>query len=136
MIPYGYIVPGEKLEPGPIFSGSLLMEVHTERESGALIARAVGRIDGTNAREFESALQAALGKNDSALILDMQSLSYISSAGLRVILMAAKMLQRRGGKFVVCSLSDSINEVFEISGFNRIIPTHETRSEALAALGE
>lgn len=112
------------------------MEVHTEREGGALIARAVGRIDGANAREFESALHATLGKHDSALILDMRSLSYISSAGLRVILMAAKILQSRGGKFVVCSLSDSINEVFEISGFNRIIPTHTTRSEALAALGE
>ncbi len=112
------------------------MEVHTEREGGALIARAVGRIDGANAREFENALQATLGKHDSALILDMQSLSYISSAGLRVILMAAKVLQRRGGKFVVCSLSDSINEVFEISGFNRVIPTHATRSEAVAALAE
>jgi anti-sigma B factor antagonist len=111
------------------------MEVHTEREGGALIARAVGRIDGVNAREFESALHAALGEHDSALILDLQSLSYISSAGLRVILMAAKMLQRRGGKFVICSLSGSIDEVFEISGFNRIIPTHATRSEALASLG-
>ena len=112
------------------------MEVHTERAGGALIARTVGRIDGTNAREFEKALQSALGDDDSALVLDMQSLSYISSAGLRVILIAAKMLQGRGGKFLVCSLSDSINEVFEISGFNRIIPTHATRSEALAALGE
>ena len=112
------------------------MEVHTERQGGAMIAKAVGRIDGANAREFENALHATLGENDKALILDMQSLSYVSSAGLRVILMAAKMLQRRGGKFVVCSLSDSINEVFEISGFNRIIPTHATRSEALAALGE
>lgn len=112
------------------------MEVHAERDGGALIAQAAGRIDGSNAREFESALRATLSKQDSALILDMQSLSYISSAGLRVILMAAKMLQRRGGKFMVCSLSESIDEVFEISGFNRIIPTHATRSEALAALGE
>lgn len=112
------------------------MEVHTEREDGALIARVVGRVDGHNAREFESALHATLGQNDRALILDMQSLSYISSAGLRVILMAAKRLQSRGGSFSVCSLSDSIDEVFEISGFNRIIPTHATRSEALAALGE
>ncbi len=112
------------------------MEVHTEREGGALIARVVGRIDGANARDFENALHATLGEDDNALILDMQSLSYVSSAGLRIILMAAKMLQRRGGKFAVCSLSDSINEVFEISGFNRIIPTHATRSKALAALGE
>ena len=136
MMPCGRSILRAEFGIRPEFSRVQLMEVHTEREGGALIARAVGRIDGTTAREFENALHATLGQHDSALIVDMQSLSYISSAGLRVILMAAKRLQSRGGKFMVCSLSDSISEVFEISGFNRIIPTHATRSEALAALGE
>ena len=108
------------------------MEINTEREEGILIAKAEGRVDGSNAREFEDALQATIGENDRVLILDFAALSYISSAGLRVILMAAKKLQKRGGKFVVCSLSDPIKEVFEISGFSKIIPTHASRSEALA----
>ena len=111
------------------------MEVHTEREDGILIARAEGRVDGTNAREFEQALIAAIGEDDRLLIVDLQELVYISSAGLRVFLMIAKELQRRGGKLVVCSLTENINEVFEISGFSKIIPTHASRSEAVAKHG-
>ena len=108
------------------------MEVHAEREDGILIARAEGRVDGNNAREFEGKLNAAIGEDDRLLVMDLQDLSYISSAGLRVFLMIAKEFQRRGGKLVVCSLTDTINEVFEISGFSKIIPTHASRSEALA----
>ena len=111
------------------------MEIHADREGGSLIARAEGRVDGTNARDFEDALQATISENDHVLILDFEALSYISSAGLRVILLVAKTLQSRGGKCMVCSLSDSIKEVFEISGFDKIIPTYTSRSEALAALG-
>ena len=111
------------------------MEVHAEREGGILITRAEGRVDGTNAREFEEALHAAIGEDDRLLIMDLQDLSYISSAGLRAFLMIAKKLQARGGKLVVCSLADTINEVFEISGFSRIIPTHASRSEAGAKHG-
>lgn len=111
------------------------MEVHAEREGGILITRAEGRVDGTNAREFEEALHAAIGEEDRLLIMDLQDLSYISSAGLRAFLMIAKKLQSRGGKLVVCSLTETINEVFEISGFSRIIPTHASRSEAVAKHG-
>ena len=111
------------------------MEVHTEREDGILIARAEGRVDGTNAREFEKALLAVIGEDDRLLIIDLQELIYISSAGLRVFLMVAKELQRRGGKLVVCTLTETINEVFEISGFSKIIPTHASRSEAVARHG-
>jgi len=111
------------------------MEMHTERENGILIAQAEGRVDGTNAREFEKALLAAIGENDRLLIIDLHQLVYISSAGLRVFLMIAKELQRRGGKLVVCSLSETINEVFEISGFSKIIPTHASRPEAVAKHG-
>ena len=49
------------------------MELEAEREGGTLIARGYGRIDGANARDFENALNSALGPNDKALVLDMQS---------------------------------------------------------------
>ena len=111
------------------------MEIHSEREGSTLIARAEGRVDGANAREFDDALRATIGDNDRVLILDLAALSYVSSAGLRVFLLVAKRLQQRDGKFVVCSLSDPINEVFEISGFSKIIPTYASRSEALVAHG-
>ncbi len=112
------------------------MELETERQGDTLIAKTGGRVDGANAREFQSALEAAIDDNTSAVILDMERLSYISSAGLRVILLTAKSLQGRNAKFAVCSLSESIQEVFEISGFDKIISIHPSQAEALAAFND
>ena len=110
------------------------LTIDGERKSGTLIARASGRIDGSNAREFQDALETFLEDEVSSLVLDLENLSYISSAGLRVILLVSKKLQRASAKFGVCSLSDSISEVFQISGFDKIIQTYRTQSDALSAI--
>ncbi len=113
------------------------MEVNTERDNGTLIAKAEGRVDGSNAREFEEALDSAITEHEDgrAVIVDFEGLSYISSAGLRVILLTARTLRKSEKEFAVCSLSEPIREVFEISGFDKIIPVYASRSEALAAVG-
>ena len=111
------------------------MKVTTEREDGTLVAMVEDRVDGTNAGEFQQALEAVISESDRIVILDCEQLSYISSAGLRVVLLTARALQRQNSKFAVCSLSEQIREVFEISGFDKIIPVHSTRSDALGALG-
>jgi anti-anti-sigma factor len=110
------------------------MGVKTERQGDTLIAKTDGRVDSANAREFQTALEAAIGASDRAVILDMEDLSYISSAGLRVILLIAKTLRKRNAELMLCSLSDPIREVFEISGFDKIIPVHASREQALAAI--
>ncbi len=109
------------------------MAVNSARENGTLIARTDGRIDGANAREFQVALEDAIDPSDRTVILDMENLSYISSAGLRVILMTAKTLQKQNAKFAICSLSPAIREVFQISGFDRIIPIHSSQEEAISS---
>ena len=111
------------------------MDIQTERNNGTLIAKAEGRIDGVNARDFEEALKAAISADDDTVVMDLEGLSYISSAGLRVILLIAKTLRKRNAELVLCSLSDPIREVFEISGFDKIIPVHASREQALAAIG-
>ena len=88
----------------------------------AIVVTADGRVDGTNARDFQSALEAVIEASDQAVILDMERLTYISSAGLRVILLAAKSLQRKDATLTICSLSDPIREIFSVSGFDQIIP--------------
>ena len=110
------------------------MEVTTESDNGTVIAKAGGRIDGTNAADFENAIQSAVGGIEGAVVLDCEGMSYISSAGLRAILRIAKDLNRRAVKFVLCSLSDPIREVFQISGFDKIIAIHPTRTGALASV--
>ena len=110
------------------------MEMKTEREGGALIALAEGRVDSTNARDFEDAMNAAIGEGESIVILDLTDLSYISSAGLRAVLLIGKVLWKRDAQLALCSLSAPIKEVFEISGFDKILPIHDSRAAALAAL--
>ena len=111
------------------------MEISTERKGEVLVAQTVDRVDGANAHEFQDALQGVIEDSDRAVILDMEQLTYISSAGLRVILLIARTLQRQDGSLVVCSLSGLVREVFEISGFDKIIQTHDTQEQAIAALG-
>ena len=110
------------------------MELKTERDENTLTTTVEGRIDSTNALEFEEAIRTSIVESDRAVIMDLTELAYISSAGLRAILMAAKHLWKQDAKLMLCSLSDSVGEVFEISGFDKIIPIHETRDQALAAL--
>ena len=110
------------------------MELTIDRDGNTLSARVNGRIDSTNAREFEEAIRTSIEDGDHAVIMDFEKLTYISSAGLRAVLMTAKNLWKRDAKFALCSLSGSVKEVFEISGFDKIIPIHDTREGALSSL--
>ena len=110
------------------------MDISHERSEKALILRPGGRIDGQNALDFQSGIDAAIGDSDLAVILDLSELAYISSAGLRVILLLAKTLRSRNIQFSMCAISDSVKEVFEISGFGKIIATHDTREDALETI--
>ncbi len=109
------------------------MEIKVERTEGALVAMTEGRVDGANAREFHEALQNIIDDNDRTVILDMGGLTYISSAGLRAILQTARTLKKQNGRLAVCALTDSVNEVFRISGFDKIIETFPSSTEAIGA---
>ena len=112
------------------------MDVTTARQDGMLSAWVGGRIDGSTAAEFEGTVRTAIEESDRAVIMDFGDLTYISSAGLRVILLIAKSLENQNAKFALCSLSDPILEVFEISGFDKIIALHPSKAEALASLDD
>lgn len=107
------------------------MDVKTDRQNGTLIASVEGRIDGATAREFEEIMTAAIDDGDKAVVIDLEKLSYISSAGLRSVLLIAKGMWKRKGKCVVCSLDESNSEVFRISGFDKIINIHASTSAAI-----
>ena len=79
-------------------------------------------------------MEAAIGADDASVILNLAHLDYISSAGLRIILLSAKNLRQRDVKFSICSLSPSVHELFIISGFDQIIAIHSSADTALAAL--
>ena len=91
-----------------------------------------GRIDGLTASEFESTVTAAIDNDDSGVVIGLADLSYISSAGLRSILMIAKTLGQRKVAFALYSVPDSILEIIKIAGFDRIIDIVSDHAEALA----
>ncbi len=111
------------------------MEVRTERRNATLVAEIEGRIDGIAARELEDAMKSAISDEDAVVIVDLEGVSYISSAGLRAILLVAKDLWKRDAKFSLCSLAKPIHEVFDVAGFHKIIKIHDTRAEALTEAG-
>lgn len=111
-----------------------MMEVTSERRGTAVIVKTEGRVDGSNASDFQDAMEGAIGADDGSVILNLAQLDYISSAGLRIILLSAKNLRQRDVKFAICSLSPSVHELFIISGFDQIIAIHSSTDTALAAL--
>ena len=110
------------------------MDLKSTREGSNLIVDVEGRVDGTNAMDFQTALEGAIQPSDQGVVMDMGELQYISSAGLRVILLIAKSLQKQNAKLLGCSLSESVREIFAISGFDKIVPVHDSRTDALKAL--
>ena len=107
------------------------MEVIEKRQDGISIMRLLGRLDSNTSPEFEQKLFATIEYGEKSVIVDFSELDYISSAGLRVLLKAAKELKRSEGKIVLCSMKDYIKEVFEIAGFVSLFPIVPTVGEAI-----
>ena len=101
------------------------------REEGVLVVGITGRITSTNSFDFSVLLESMLLDDDPALILDFEHLSYISSAGLRIVILMSKKLDKRGGRVGICGLKGVAQEVFHISGLDRIIPIYASRSKAM-----
>lgn len=78
-----------------------------------------GRIDTTNAKEFEDVINSEL-KDITGLIMDFAELEYISSAGLRVLLIAIKQMKKRGSMKIVHS-NEMVKEIFEVTGFADLV---------------
>ena len=68
------------------------------------------------------------------LLIDLSDLEYISSAGLRALLVTAKRIRKESGKMCLCGLKENVMEVFEISGFSAIFDSAVTEEEALSIL--
>ncbi|MDE2836013.1 MAG: STAS domain-containing protein [Chloroflexota bacterium] len=112
------------------------MEVTTAREGAHLIVGVDGRVDGVSAPEFQAAIEGAIQPSDQAVIVDMGGVQFIASAGLRVLLVVGRLLQKQNAKLVACSLSERLREVFTISGFSSIVPLYDSRADALQALND
>lgn len=109
------------------------MDVQVQAVGAATLVVPSGRLDFGAAPAFEKQLEQvfASAPKGSRVIIDCGALEYVSSAGLRVFLLGARASQRRGVSFALCSLMPAVREVFDLSGFTRIIPVFVDRAAAL-----
>lgn len=110
------------------------MQITTTMKEGVTIAALAGRMDAMTTVEFDRWLAERLGNGEARFVLDMQGLDYISSAGLRSLLSAAKQLKARNGSLLLCCLGGTVEEVFRMSGFLSILPSFPSVEEACATL--
>jgi len=106
-----------------------------EQVGRASVVRLAERVDSFNCQEVESTLQALTATNPRQVICDCTATNYMSSAGLRVILAAARNLKQGGGQLaLVCTKRQYVYEVLGLSGIMHIIPVFETVDETLGQL--
>lgn len=109
------------------------MEIKIENINGANVIALNGNLDGTTAQETQdSALPFLI--NNSMIIFDMKNCPYVSSAGLRVLLVIAKKLANIGGKGALANVPEEVKDVMEMTGFDNIFKTYNSVSEAVIEL--
>ena len=111
------------------------MKVRLESIGLTTVVIPEGRLDFGAAAGFQAQLEqvvAGAGAGPAGVIIDCAGLDYVSSAGLRVFLLAARASQRAGLAFSMCALTPVVREVFDVSGFSRVIAMHADRTAALA----
>jgi anti-anti-sigma factor len=110
------------------------MNIQATEQDGITVIPLEGRLDGGNATVAETVFLQLLSEGRQRFVFDFSNLQYISSAGLRVILVAAKKLRASKGRMVCASLTEQVYDVFEMSGFTTILDIVSTKEEALAKL--
>ena len=110
----------------------------TPRTLGAIrVLAPAGRIDQSSADAFQAALAphlAACSQDGAPLLLDFAGVEYLSSVGLRVLMLAARQVEAQGGRIAIAALQPLIKEVFEISRFNLVFTVYDDVADAAQAL--
>ena len=109
------------------------MEFAQELAGDVVIVKLSGRLDSSTAPPAEENFARVLAGGALHLAIDMSNLEYISSAGLRVLLVVAKKVQQGQGKVVLFGLVRNVREVFSISGFDRIFTIQSDMAAAVGA---
>jgi anti-anti-sigma factor len=106
------------------------MNVKVEASTDYTLVFVEGRVDTTNAVEFEKSMIEVIDSGCTKIILDCSGLNYISSSGLRIFLVVQKKMAAIKGHFFLCSMQPSIKEIFDISGFSSIFSIFAEQTDA------
>lgn len=101
---------------------------------GSVLLKAEGRIDMSNSDAFKDGLMAAVSTAERAVVIDLGGVDYISSAGLRSLMIALRAAKEQSKGFGVAALGPLVMEIFTISRFNLVFSLYPTARDAFAAL--
>lgn len=107
------------------------MENRYEKSGDVLVVHLGGALNSANSGQVEAEILGQIERGANKVLLNLTSLEYISSAGLRIVLVVTKRLTQSAGRLVLCGIRDSTREVFEITGFDKIMTVEETPEDAM-----
>jgi anti-sigma B factor antagonist len=110
------------------------VEIHEDKKGQVVILSINGRLDSTNSSELERKVHSVINRNEKKILIDCNQLTYVSSSGLRVFLTGLKKMSAIQGIFALCSLQESVKEIFDISGFTGIFTIYVSQQEALSKM--
>lgn len=108
------------------------MEIREKKLRGITALVLNGRFDSSASREFETCVTRVIAAGISVVVVDFSGVEYISSAGLRVLLYAAKTLKPSGRKILLCGVQENVMMIFDISGLKSLFEFYETEDAAIA----
>jgi len=111
------------------------MNISTSEHGTVTVMAIEGRLDGQHAQTAEKEFLALAQGDRARFVLDFTRMDYISSAGLRVVLVAAKKVRSLQGQLICAGMSEPVKEIFEMSGFLSILETAESVEEAVKRIG-
>jgi anti-anti-sigma factor len=111
------------------------MEIHDERVGDTCVVTAKGRLDGGASTAFTDRIGGLIASPNPKLLIDFSGVDFVTSAGLRAVLVLVKKVKSAGGSFALCGVQASVREVLDITGFTSMISIHPERAAAIAALG-
>ena len=112
-------------------SGGRSMDITTRTQNDVTVVALAGNLDSNTSPQAQQALDRILAGGGRKMVVDFTALDYISSAGLRVLLGTAKRLSGAGGALHLFGLNETVQEVFDISGFSTILAVFATEADAL-----
>ncbi len=106
------------------------MNISIDKQNDLSVVVPEGRLDAVGAPELETCGKKLVQEGARRVLLDMGKVVYISSAGLRTLLVLVKTMKAAGGKMVLCGLAPAVHEVMELSGFLSILTVAPDRAGA------
>jgi anti-anti-sigma factor len=108
------------------------MQISSESKDNITVVRFEGNLDTNTSTAAQDYLSQKIDEGAAKVVVSFDKVDFVSSAGLRVLLVTAKKLGGGGGSLRVCGLNETVAEVFEISGFSTILNVFKSENEALA----